>query len=241
MSSNKRKEKTTLSNQQRKDIIAFKEKNSNISNVDLVDLVKKNMGLDVHPSTIGCLIKNKDNIGDNLSAKSLEPDTILATKHLKERKKNKERLTVAFCANADRTDKIILLLKAFDLKMAGRKTLLLIDGILPINPDNDSEDKDDDEVLDIDDIELIKELQELEIHEALSDQEIVDLAANSELEEDKSDKDNDNTEMRQITHNEALNAIDLLEQYLLQQEFCDTARLKHDKALSSLQKAIRKL
>ncbi|CAG8809763.1 20222_t:CDS:1, partial [Dentiscutata erythropus] len=27
------------------------------------------MNLDVHPSTIGRLIKNKDNIGDNLSAK----------------------------------------------------------------------------------------------------------------------------------------------------------------------------
>ncbi|CAG8692602.1 28452_t:CDS:1, partial [Racocetra persica] len=27
------------------------------------------MGLDIHPSTIGHLIKNKDNVGDNLSAK----------------------------------------------------------------------------------------------------------------------------------------------------------------------------
>ncbi|CAG8664247.1 17868_t:CDS:2 [Dentiscutata erythropus] len=141
MSSSKRKEKTTLSNQQRKEIIEFKEKHPSISNVDLVDWVKKNMGLEVHPSTIGRLIKNKDNIGDNLSAKrqktvqhpdlenslldqitqhgedaSVDDDVVataipklrelLAKFDLKGRKKNKEQLTVAFCVNADGTDKL---------------------------------------------------------------------------------------------------------------------------------------
>ncbi|CAG8750475.1 16868_t:CDS:2 [Dentiscutata erythropus] len=148
------------------------------------------MSLDVHPSTIGCLIKNKDNVEDNLSAKrqktvqylNLENsllewilqnqdriilNTTLATTHLKGRKKNKEQLTITLCANADGMDKIKLLvirkspnpccfkgikrnrlgvtyessanawmttilfqkwLKEFDLKMAGRKTLLLMDG-----------------------------------------------------------------------------------------------------------------
>ncbi|CAG8811679.1 27558_t:CDS:2, partial [Gigaspora margarita] len=37
----------------------------------------------------------------------LEPDTTLATVHLKGKKINKERLTLALCANADRTDKMI--------------------------------------------------------------------------------------------------------------------------------------
>ncbi|CAG8857161.1 23713_t:CDS:2, partial [Gigaspora margarita] len=35
----------------------------------------------------------------------LEPDTTLATKHLKEKKKDLERLTLALCANANGTDK----------------------------------------------------------------------------------------------------------------------------------------
>ncbi|CAG8848001.1 34181_t:CDS:2, partial [Racocetra persica] len=61
--------KTTLNNQQRKDIIEFKKKNLNISSVDLVSWIKKNMGFDIHPSTIGHLLKNKNSVRDNLSAK----------------------------------------------------------------------------------------------------------------------------------------------------------------------------
>ncbi|CAG8474641.1 4926_t:CDS:2, partial [Cetraspora pellucida] len=61
--------KTTLSNEQRKEIIAFKEKHPNTSHVELVDWVKKKFGLEVHQSTIGRLLKNKDNIESNSSAK----------------------------------------------------------------------------------------------------------------------------------------------------------------------------
>ncbi|CAG8779988.1 14896_t:CDS:1, partial [Cetraspora pellucida] len=71
--------------------------------------------------------------------------------------------------------------------------------------------------------------------------EIVKLATNLKPEENKSDEDDNSTEMCQVTHNEALNAIDLLEQYLLQQDLSDTDWSKHDEALSNLQKAIRKL
>ncbi|CAG8834831.1 34179_t:CDS:2, partial [Racocetra persica] len=101
--------------------------------------------------------------------------------------------------------------------------------ILPVDLDND-------EVLDVDEdnVELIEELRE-------NIEEIVNLVTNPEPEEDKSDKDNDSTEMHQVTHNEALSAIDLLEQYLLQQDLCDTTRSKYDKTLSDLQEAIRKL
>jgi hypothetical protein len=69
MSSEKRKDKTTLNNKQRKDIIAYKEKHPNISYIDLVEWVKKNFDLDVHPTTISRLIKNKEDIGDNPLAK----------------------------------------------------------------------------------------------------------------------------------------------------------------------------
>ncbi|CAG8826252.1 10111_t:CDS:1, partial [Cetraspora pellucida] len=70
MSSTKSKEtKTTLTNEQRKVIIAHKDKNPQISQVDLVEWVKKTMNLDVHQSTISRLIKNKESIGENPSAK----------------------------------------------------------------------------------------------------------------------------------------------------------------------------
>ncbi|CAG8507673.1 10705_t:CDS:2 [Scutellospora calospora] len=457
MSSSKRKEKTTLSNQQRKKIIEFKEKHPSISNVDLVDWVKKNMGLEVHPSTIRRLIKNKDNIGDNLSAKRQKTvqypdlensllewilqnqdhiilsdailiekaksfakllkipnnslkfshgwlykfkkrhgisqiiqhgedasvdDNVVATAipklrellakfelkdvynmdemgFLKGRKKNKDRLTVAFCVNVDRTDKLkpfvirkyhnlrcfkgikcnrlgvtydnsanawmttVLFqnwLKEFDLKMAGRKTLLLIDGakcysyknlnlrnitvhVLPpnttsrIQPLNagiimsfkrryksyfikwllDQYESGNDKKLnvlnaikfivkawkEVSSETLMKELrediealhlrnvmnleeyidypEEKKIHEALSDYEIVNLAINPEPEENISDEDDDSTEMCQVTHNKVLNATYLLEQYLLQQDLYDTTWSNYDKALSNLQKTIRKL
>ncbi|CAG8750481.1 16869_t:CDS:2, partial [Dentiscutata erythropus] len=74
-------------------------------------------------------------------------------------------------------------------------------GILPVNPDNDDDSNDDDiEILNINDgdVELIKELQESEIHEVLSSQEIVNLTTNPELEEDKSDKNNDSTEIQNM-------------------------------------------
>ncbi|CAG8489974.1 15201_t:CDS:1 [Cetraspora pellucida] len=89
--------------------------------------------------------------------------------------------------------------------------------------------------------EYIDYPEEKKTYEVLSDHEIGNLAINSEPKEDISDKDDDSTEMHQVTHNEALNATYLLEQYLLQQDLCNTAQLKYDKALSNLQKMIRKL
>ncbi|CAG8690448.1 25980_t:CDS:1, partial [Gigaspora rosea] len=69
MSSSKRKDKTTLTNKQRQDIVTYKNKHSNITNVELVDWVKKEFKLDVHSSTIGRLIKNKDDIRNNPTVK----------------------------------------------------------------------------------------------------------------------------------------------------------------------------
>ncbi|CAG8787384.1 16370_t:CDS:1, partial [Racocetra persica] len=59
--------------------------------------------------------------------------------------------------------------------------------------------------------------------------------------EDKSDEDNDSTKMHQVTYNKTLSAIDLLKQYLLQQDLCDTTRSKHDEVWSDLQEVIKKL
>lgn len=69
MSSSKRKDKTTLTNKQRQDIVTYKSKHPSITNVELVDWVKKEFKLDVHPSTIGRLIKNKDDIRNNPTTK----------------------------------------------------------------------------------------------------------------------------------------------------------------------------
>ncbi|CAG8758310.1 21278_t:CDS:2, partial [Racocetra persica] len=70
MSSKKSKEtKTTLTNEQRKDIIKHKEKNPQISQADLDSWVKQTMGLTVHQTTISHLIKNKEEIRKNPIAK----------------------------------------------------------------------------------------------------------------------------------------------------------------------------
>ncbi|CAG8776330.1 33987_t:CDS:2, partial [Gigaspora margarita] len=79
-----------------------------------------------------------------------------------------------------------------------------------------------------------------DIHEILSDKEILDLTTNLESENENV-KDNDSTKIRQISHQEALNAVEILEQYIIQNDFSETAQFEHDEALLKLQKKIRKL
>ncbi|CAG8685515.1 4393_t:CDS:2 [Racocetra fulgida] len=55
----------------------------------------------------------------------------------------------------------------------------------------------------------------------------------------KEDKD-DSREISLIIHYKALNAVKVLEQYLMQQDLSDKARLDHDQALLNLQKTIKK-
>ncbi|CAG8853188.1 4290_t:CDS:2, partial [Gigaspora margarita] len=132
MSSSKCKDKTTLTNKQRQDIVIYKSKHPNITNVELVDWVKKEFKLDVYPSTIECLIKNKDDIGNNPTVKRQRtvqhPE--LENALLEWEKKDLEQLTLALCANANGTDKrkIFVIAEEFDLKMAGHKIILLLDG-----------------------------------------------------------------------------------------------------------------
>ncbi|CAG8839078.1 18580_t:CDS:2, partial [Gigaspora margarita] len=188
MSSNKQKEKTTLSNQQRKKIIAFKKKNPNISYVDLVDWVKKNVGPEVYPSTIGHLIKNKDNIGDNLLAKRQKTVQYpnLENSLLDEDAFINDNVVAAAISKLRR------LLENYDLK--------------DIYNMNETE-------LFYDLEEYIDYLEKLKVHGILSDQEIVNLATNLELKNDSNENDN-STKIHQVTYNEALNTINLLEEYL---------------------------
>ncbi|CAG8849984.1 16347_t:CDS:2, partial [Gigaspora margarita] len=77
-------------------------------------------------------------------------------------------------------------------------------------------------------------------HEVLSDKETLDLTTNLKSENENVE-DDDSTEIRQISHQEALNVVDILEQYIMQNDFSKMAQFKHDKALLKLQKEIKKL
>ncbi|CAG8847494.1 42370_t:CDS:1, partial [Gigaspora margarita] len=77
-------------------------------------------------------------------------------------------------------------------------------------------------VMDLD--EFINHPEEKETNEVLNDKEILAIVTNiepkkTEGEENGSDEEeDDSTEMCQITHHEALSAVEVLEQYLIQQD-----------------------
>ncbi|CAG8549405.1 26560_t:CDS:2 [Gigaspora margarita] len=81
---------------------------------------------------------------------------------------------------------------------------------------------------------------EKDTNEVMSDKEILDLTTNLESE-NESVEDDDSTEMRQISHQEALNAVEILEHYIVQNDFSEMAQFEHGEALLKLQKEIRKL
>ncbi|CAG8824309.1 17270_t:CDS:2, partial [Gigaspora margarita] len=317
MSSSKSKEtKTTLTNKQRKAIIEYKEKNPQITQADLVGWVKQKMGFDVHQSTISRLLKNKETIGENLSAKKQrtiqhpelenaliewilqsqeKPDTTLATICLKRKRKSKERLTIALCANADGTDKLIPFVigkspnprcfKSINHRHLGvtyDAIILLIDGpkcysygnlklynttvytlppyttsrIQPMDAgiimsfkrryrsyfikwllDQYESGKSDDNKMDV--LTAVKFIarawrEERYVAEVLNDQEIINQVIYLEPEVAESDEEDVSMELPQVTHNEALDAICLLELYLMQQDLSDAAQTEHDSALSKL-------
>ncbi|CAG8527030.1 39753_t:CDS:2, partial [Gigaspora margarita] len=191
--------------------------------------IKKKFKLDVHSTTIGRLIKNKDDIGNNFSTK--------------------RQRTVQYPELEN---------SLLELAIQVQKQAWIGIGILPDAQNNEEQPIDDNnddlmnelykniEVLNflnvIDLEEYIDYLGEKDTHEVLSDQEILDLTTNIEPAENKCSKnENDSTEMREIGHQEALNAIEILEQYIVQKDFGKTAQSEHNEALSKLQKEIRKL
>ncbi|CAG8580635.1 4777_t:CDS:2 [Cetraspora pellucida] len=118
-------------------------------------------------------------------------------------------------------------------------------GILP-----DIQDNEESFISDNDD-KLIEELYldienifnypgEKDIYKVLSNKEILDLTTNLEPK-NESTEDDDSTEMHQISHQEALNAVEILEQYIVQNDFSETAKSEHNEALLKSQKGIKKL
>ncbi|CAG8577676.1 9985_t:CDS:1 [Cetraspora pellucida] len=98
------------------------------------------------------------------------------------------------------------------------------------------------------DLELyLNYLKEEDTNEVLNDQKILTLVTNIESKKvltknNNSEKNKDDSkEISLITYYKVLNAITVLEQYLMQQDLSDTAWLDHDQSLLNLQKEIRNL
>jgi hypothetical protein len=83
--------------------------------------------------------------------------------------------------------------------------------------------------------------EEENTEEVLNDQEILNLVTYLEPEKtENEEEEDDSTELQKITHKEALNAIELTEQYFVQQDLSDTIRLEYDTALLKLRRLIGK-
>src|SRR4051794_32684203 len=61
--------KTTLNNEQRLAVISFKDQNPSTNDADLVNWVKETFNVDIHRTTINRLLKRKEEIVGNPSAK----------------------------------------------------------------------------------------------------------------------------------------------------------------------------
>ncbi|CAG8836669.1 5096_t:CDS:1, partial [Cetraspora pellucida] len=72
--------------------------------------------------------------------------------------------------------------------------------------------------------EYINYLEEKNISGILSDQEILNQTTRPEPELVESDGEDDSIELPQVTHKEALDAIHLVELYLMQQDLSDEVR-----------------
>ncbi|CAG8550150.1 24727_t:CDS:2 [Gigaspora margarita] len=228
MSSKKCKDKTTLNNEQRKEVIAHKEKNPSISHIDLASWVKKKFGLEIHQSTIGHLLRSKDDIGNNLSAKRQRTyesrkenkmDVLTAIKYIVRAWREVIPNTVYNCF---RHTKILPVIQNDEELITDNKKLVTDNNEEFVVDDNnelieelhiDIEALRLQNVIDLDN--YINYLGENDTNEVLDDQEIVDLVTSVESEINNSDyeENDDSIKIRKITHQEALNTIELLEQY----------------------------
>jgi hypothetical protein len=98
--------------------------------------------------------------------------------------------------------------------------------------------------MDID--EFINYSEEKNTNDPLTDQEIMDLIIcedNGGEEEEKGEEEDedDSIEWRKITHKEVQNALELIMQYLVQQDLDNTIKLKYDKALLGLHREVKRL
>ncbi|CAG8753897.1 2631_t:CDS:1, partial [Cetraspora pellucida] len=82
--------------------------------------------------------------------------------------------------------------------------------------------------------EYINYPEEKYITGVLSDQKIINQITYLEPETAEDDEEDDSTELPQVNHKEALDAIRLLELYLMQQDLSNAVYIEHDSALSKL-------
>ncbi|CAG8646763.1 20760_t:CDS:1, partial [Racocetra persica] len=75
----------------------------------------------------------------------------------------------------------------------------------------------------------------------MSDQEILNQAIYQEPEQTKNDEEDNSIEIPQITHKKALDAINQIELYLIQQNLNNVTQTEYDIVLSKLYKSVRKL
>ncbi|CAG8767902.1 19134_t:CDS:2, partial [Racocetra fulgida] len=102
------------------------------------------------------------------------------------------------------------------------------------NDDELSVDDDDNGLMD----ELQTDIEVFNFSNMLNLEEYINYSGNFETGHEK---EVDSMEIYPISHQEALNAIEILEQYIVQKDFSKTAQFEHNNALLKLQKKIRKL
>ncbi|CAG8828526.1 6342_t:CDS:1, partial [Cetraspora pellucida] len=88
--------------------------------------------------------------------------------------------------------------------------------------------------------EYINYLKEKYITGMLSDQEIINQIIYLEPETAEDNEEDDSTELPQVNHKEALDAICLLELYLMQQDLSNAVHIEHNSALLKLSGLVRK-
>ncbi|CAG8825228.1 35484_t:CDS:2, partial [Gigaspora margarita] len=157
----------------------------------------------------------------NIDEMNLEPVIIFTTTRLKDKQKTKRILLVQNNEdkdedpiNNDNNDKLIEKMKA-NIELFNFRNAINLEVYF-----NYLKKKDTSEVLNVTNIESTE-----------------DLSKDNNSEEDK----NNSKKISMITYHKVLNAIEILEQYLIQQNLSKTAQLDYDQALLNLQKAIRKI
>ncbi|CAG8469943.1 2286_t:CDS:2 [Cetraspora pellucida] len=86
--------------------------------------------------------------------------------------------------------------------------------------------------------EYINYSEEKYITGMLSNQEIINQITYLEPETAEDDEEDDSTELPQVNYKEALDAIRLLELYLMQQNLSNAVHIEHDSALSKLNREL---
>ncbi|CAG8577733.1 37354_t:CDS:2 [Gigaspora margarita] len=211
MSSKKPKEtKTTLTNEQRKAIIKHKEKTPQISQIDLVDWIKQTIDLKVHQiEKVKTFTRSLDIpegdfkfLSGWLQKFKKRHKLKKITKHGEDASVDEEadkvRLTLALCTNADETDKRM----PFVIELYNNIEKLNFQTVMDLE-------------------KYINYSEEKIVTGIMSDQEILNQVTYQDPEQAEDNKEDGSIEIPHITHKEALDAINQIELYLLQQDLND--------------------